>query len=467
MLLSAKRRRNQTSEDDHIFIFRVLICFSLAITAAICGYGEYELVKTSNERLYNDQYDSAVQHLDSHLLTVNAQLTDASNLFSHFMSFACSPSTMWPICTVDPPTAFIKIAQPILPITNSFSVGYAPFVKLDQLSEFNSFACNFIENTDYYDSGTNALSAENCGVYTVNETSKSVNFNQTSKIGKYSMHVPVLQVVGKSSSSDMLYDLYSDPILVNAIDNVVDCVYDNPESSFNSPILCSAYSDVFVSARSKLNSQTEDIEFRPAGAFFVPIFSSDGNKTLVGTSVLSFYFDGVLDDAHTVDDNGLYVVVETPTIVSTFVICDNCETPLLGKGDLHDKKYNSFRREIDFPDSIPYDIFIYPSDLFAKESNDDLSNNPWIACAIVVIAVIFSSLIFFCYDYLVHHAAHRRDEAISNSKRQFISFISHEIRSPMNTGNKMIQNFKITLFYFNFFLETIFLSTSRITIVGR
>ena len=47
-------------------------------------------------------------------------------------------------------------------------------------------------------------------------------------------------------------------------------------------------------------------------------------------------------------------------------------------------------------------------------------------------AVLVTSVIFFCYDILMNRQA-RESEIIMNTKRLFVRYVSHEIRTPLNT----------------------------------
>jgi len=105
---------------------------------------------------------------------------------------------------------------------------------------------------------------------------------------------------------------------------------------------------------------------------------------------------------------------------------------------MHSRKYNHFKRSILLAGpgrglfsngSANYTLTLYPSDeLFAVYS----TMNPWVATIGAVCIIIFTSLLFFMYDFFVRRDFTAKYELLK-AKRQFVRFVSHEVRTPLNS----------------------------------
>jgi signal transduction histidine kinase len=120
-----------------------------------------------------------------------------------------------------------------------------------------------------------------------------------------------------------------------------------------------------------------------------------------------------------------------------------------GEGDLHDRSFEKYRRsrvltsldgETLFSDmSAVYTLtLLYPT---KKLFNVYSTTNPAVATAGAVLIVMFTSFVFLLYDLFVRKAFNEKDSAL-NAKRQFMCFVSHEVRTPLNSvcmGLKFMQ----------------------------
>ena len=85
--------------------------------------------------------------------------------------------------------------------------------------------------------------------------------------------------------------------------------------------------------------------------------------------------------------------------------------------------------------SASYSLALYPNDeLFDVYS----TINPVAATMGAVGVIIFTSLLFFMYDFFVRQEFHKK-KAIIDAKRQFVRFISHEVRTPLNAISMGLQ----------------------------
>lgn len=117
-----------------------------------------------------------------------------------------------------------------------------------------------------------------------------------------------------------------------------------------------------------------------------------------------------------------------------------------GEGDFHQTKYDRFRRHIHLTgqgtyhvNSPTYTLSIYPNDQLYEVYS---TNNPWVATVGAVCIIAFTSLLFLLYDFMVRREFVAKQELLA-SKRKFMRFVSHEVRTPMNSvcmGISVIQH---------------------------
>jgi signal transduction histidine kinase len=117
-----------------------------------------------------------------------------------------------------------------------------------------------------------------------------------------------------------------------------------------------------------------------------------------------------------------------------------------GDGDLHDRQYSDLGLSIDLYSpglfnyrAADYKLYLYPSaELFEVYS----TTNPIIALFGALCIVLFTSLLFFLYDFYVRQEFHH-NQAIAEAKRQYVHYISHAVRTPLNAvvmGSQLVQD---------------------------
>jgi signal transduction histidine kinase/CheY-like chemotaxis protein len=111
---------------------------------------------------------------------------------------------------------------------------------------------------------------------------------------------------------------------------------------------------------------------------------------------------------------------------------DRCE------GDHHDPRYNKFGRSAILACSEggglnnftqTYTLSIYPNERLYEAYS---TNNPMVATIGAVLIILFTSLLFFAYDHFVRKDITAKNHLL-DAKRQFVRFVSHEVRTPLNS----------------------------------
>eukprot|EP00600_Ochromonadales_sp_CCMP1393_P003153 CAMPEP_0174982454 /NCGR_PEP_ID=MMETSP0004_2-20121128/16521_1 /TAXON_ID=420556 /ORGANISM="Ochromonas sp., Strain CCMP1393" /LENGTH=226 /DNA_ID=CAMNT_0016234445 /DNA_START=91 /DNA_END=768 /DNA_ORIENTATION=+ len=119
-----------------------------------------------------------------------------------------------------------------------------------------------------------------------------------------------------------------------------------------------------------------------------------------------------------------------------FYIVDGTVDRVALIGDRHDSVYDKYARSASLTDALPisnssetYTLTMYPNDEFFSSYS---TSNPWIAAIGSACVMLLTSLLFFLYDFLMREEVEKR-QGLLDSKRKFIRFVSHEVRTPLNT----------------------------------
>jgi signal transduction histidine kinase/CheY-like chemotaxis protein len=156
---------------------------------------------------------------------------------------------------------------------------------------------------------------------------------------------------------------------------------------------------------------------------------------LSGLIASSIVWDEVLENVFANEVSGIDCVLSTENQVYTYYVVDGNAT-FKGEGDLHDSEYDGYLREIALTadgffsgTSATYTLRLYPSDEFFEIYT---TSNPTIATIGAVCIIIFTSLLFFLYDFWVRQEFNEKKELLE-AKRKFVRFVSHEVRTPLNS----------------------------------
>lgn len=117
------------------------------------------------------------------------------------------------------------------------------------------------------------------------------------------------------------------------------------------------------------------------------------------------------------------------------------EAVLLGKGDAHDTEYDDFRLEVELTSqnsgshhyfgelSVSYTLVLYPSDQFFDSF---ATANPFLSSIGAIMVLVITSGLFVLYDTVVRREYFVKKDLLE-AKRKFIRFVSHEVRTPLNS----------------------------------
>jgi signal transduction histidine kinase/CheY-like chemotaxis protein len=156
---------------------------------------------------------------------------------------------------------------------------------------------------------------------------------------------------------------------------------------------------------------------------------------VVGYIPTVILMDEMLENVFGDEVSGIDAVFETETKAVTFTVIHGVGH-LVGDGDLHDRSYDSKKEwvvltnEHDFNEGSPtFRLSLYPNGGFRDAYH---TRNPRRGAIGSVCIIIFTSLFFFLYDSCVRREFNSSRELLQ-ARRQFMRFVSHEVRTPLNS----------------------------------
>lgn len=155
---------------------------------------------------------------------------------------------------------------------------------------------------------------------------------------------------------------------------------------------------------------------------------------MTGLVFATFVWEDLLEGLFPVDTSGIDIVVSTKKDAYTYTIVRG-QVVLVGEGDLHQDAFSESRKGMDIAidglaeASVAFTINFYANDSFDEPFHSDSKNVAAIGAAALV---VLTSCLFFLYDVLVLRQ-HNAQKQLLEAKRQFVRFISHEVRTPLNS----------------------------------
>lgn len=149
--------------------------------------------------------------------------------------------------------------------------------------------------------------------------------------------------------------------------------------------------------------------------------------------------DTLLENAFSKTVTGIDAVFESDALSVTYKIIEGVPQ-LVGEGKRHDKKYEAQQVQIQMADP---EIFRTEDGtnttkkfIFSLTPNDDFyevyeTPGPIVAAIVVAASILLTMLVFFLYDLYVRREFNAKKDLLE-SRRQFMRFVSHEVRTPLN-----------------------------------
>jgi len=424
-LPGASQKRKQLTNQQVLLLGRVIFTICLCGVAGGLGYLANRLLSEAETELAETQFDSIAVRALLSARDIAERKTEGSVTMATIMAFHFPNADAWPFVALE--NGYEEISTDLIETSDGREMGMAPFVAPAQLSEFETFAYDYYESKF---SNETAVSSFGKGVFGINpalgtsdnryhETDGNTSYDSPNKL-----FAPILHHNAGDHPALML-NLHFQETRGVAIDEMIDCAEDRATTG-DLMIECGSITDMLI-----LTSQAS--EPGPGAVIFQPIYPANNNTVLAGVIASSIVWDEVLLDVFAEEDSGIECVLRTAGNTYTYTITNGIVS-LKGEGDLHDNQYNSFGQPLVITEglfsesSASYSLTLYPTGGFFRTYR---TSNPLVATIGAVGIILFTSLMFFIYDFLVQREMNHNHE-ILNAKRKFVRFISHEIRTPLN-----------------------------------
>lgn len=410
-----------------IRVFRVLLVLFLVAAGAVSGTISFIYLRNKERnKLRSELHSMASDVLSIANQGFRAKLIVLKHL-STILSYHCPNATQWPTCSLSR-QYFEELSSPMVDISLSRSISINPLVYPSQQESFEAYAYDKFEKENY-PNGT-GISSFGKGFFSQDEEGARHADDGKSNHSEYDLFLPVFQPANIANNwRGIMYNMHSEATRAAAIDTTINC----STASINLlksgecvSQMCSSVTD-FI----QLVSDTSP---RPASIFFTPVFPLNDNTTLVAIDTVILNWDTILG-ASAGFKSEIYCTVESAvggvsSANHTFRI-ERGKATYTNSRDIDGGI--SMSADLDFSEniasSVAYRLHFYPSRELYAEFHSLL---PIIASAVCVAIIVTISLTFIGYDVLVKREA-LENKLLLDSKRVFVRFISHEIRTPINT----------------------------------
>ena len=350
-------------------------------------------------------------------------------------SYSAPDAAEWPFIWVD---GYFDIVQSVTPTSAWTGLHLCPIVPPDVLPEWEDFAYGKYRETFGNDTDAGARSHFGAGVWIQDPSIDTADNRMHDTTGvslhgsPYDLIAPKFQHASGNKSGYIMMNIHGFKTQSQAVDAVINCtMFERPEDPTKN---CQALSGMNV-------PMVQPTAFAEMGTFsFIatPIFPKNDPNTLVGFIFGAIWWVEVMEEVFPTQAEGIDCVMkgrfEDSESVYSYTIKDGSGV-FVGEGDLHDSNYDEFKMEEvlieqDMSDfGATYTLTCYPNDSFSEVYT---TVNPMAAAIGAAMIIIITSAFFFLYDRCVTKEIDSKKEYLE-AKRQFIRFVSHEVRTPLNS----------------------------------
>ena len=421
-------RNNHYSGGRALWCGRALFFACLFLVAAVLGVVAFWLVDSSQKKLAETQYESIVERALKEVDSSASRKQGGTKTMASIVSQMLPDADAYPFVSVP---GFESIAYHLLNTSSNRELGFVPLVKEEQLTEFEEFAYDYYAQR-FPGNDKAAVSSFGRGIWATNTTTGN-RYHVTpdnAYLDEEQMHndtffTPIFQH-DSGAHPVLMLDIRSEPARARQIEDLMQCVEKRTQEE-NLDMPCGAITDIV-----QLRGQPPGTG--PGAVVLQPIYPANDPFTITAILASPVVWDEILRDVFANTVSGVDCVLETEQTTYSYRI-ENGIPIGVDYGDAHSTKYDSLRRSIEInhneytPSSPSYTLHLYPNAALYEGYE---SVGPVYAALGAVAIMIFTSLIFLCYDGCVRREFSSKDELIA-ARRQYVRYISHEVRTPLNT----------------------------------
>lgn len=431
------------SNKKAVWAGRIAFLLCLVLVAAILGVLTERVLTGAETSLAESQFESTCERVLKEAYEITIRKRMGTIAMASVVAEMQPNADDWPFITIP---GYETMAMNIINASSGQALGLAPLVRPDQIEEFETFIYDFFENKRRppFVNDTAVRSSFGKGIWGVNPTlnTTDLRYRITNASTTYGSRYDVITPISfhqAGYNAVLLFNSHSEETRGLAIDSIIDCSAERAKSNDPESIPCGVLTDILI----LIGNNT--VKIGPGAVLMQPVYPADNKTVLSGIIMSTIVWDEVLHNVFPATVSGIDCVLETEHQVYTYRVTKGIVS-ILGKGDLHDPNYDKFKRSINLTGlqyynnaSAIYSLSLYPTDtLYAVFS----TANPTTAAVGSVLIIIFTSLLFFLYDFFVRKEFTTKDELL-DSKRRFVRFISHEVRTPLNAvcmGLSLVQD---------------------------
>lgn len=396
----------------------------MLVAASVFGGLAYKITRDQEEQTAIHTYESIAASALEQAQAITRRKQQGAQSLTTMWSFAFPDADQWPLVGF---RGFTRLANEIAALSSSAGHGFMAIVKPNEVEEFEAHAKALYQEYEYPDSA--GWSDFGFGIYGMNasagyEDSKFHDISgETAWNSKYNIMAPFLQHKNTfNNPSLLLRNLHQFELRGRVLEDIIDCGKAADQNATTSPTCTTVtgFTEIFVRPG-------------PSAVFFNPIFPANDPTEVVGFIGTSMNWAEVLTNVVPDYVDGLDCVISDGLDSFTYVIREGVPV-LLGEGDQHDPKFDSYgdsitlNEDTSVVESAIYTLSLYPSETIFNEFRSDIPRH---AAILFVSVTVACTLLFFLYDYFMQHESHQQKK-ILDMKRRFVRFISHEIRTPLN-----------------------------------
>lgn len=414
------------TKNSSLWMGRVLYSLCLLGVAALLGFFAFYFVHSSQQNLAEHQFESIAERALKSVERIAARKQSGTKTMANVVAQAVPDAAVYPFVTVP---GFESMATSVMETASIRECGFCPLVEESQREAFETFAYEYFGKR-FPDQNDTALSSFGQGVWNTNpetgERYHEVGGATDPSISNRTFLTPILQH-DKGAHPALMLNIRGAPARARQIEDMMRCA-DVRSQSGNLSMPCGAITDIV-----NLRGQPEGTG--PGAVIIEPIHPASQPDQVTAILASTIVWDEILEDVFADSVSGIDCVLETTEgTVYSYSVQGGIATPV-GWQDRHDPQYDHFQRSATINanqytrNSPTYTLHLYPNDGFYQTYN---SVNPIYATLLVVGVMVFTSLSFLVYDWNVRKEFSSKKELLE-ARRRFVRFISHEVRTPLNS----------------------------------
>lgn len=446
---------------------RLIFFFCLLVLGILLGSLAYWICSESEHNLAEQQFSTINERAVKVAKGIAYRKLLGGDAMAKIVGQMLPNASAWPFVFVP---GYNEIAGNIVPTSLSKGLNFAPILQPEEVDEWETFAYNHYDN--FFPAWDDSLPAFNSSDPTNPNNNVLARDPATKPFGRgvwnklpngTFFHDVTGDTSPEWSSPNKIvvpkfhHSIYNSPLTMfnfhypkvhgSTVDGVIECALNRSEmlgdflaDKKQELLNQNDYSDIpcgSISAMTLTNAAGKG----PGGLMARPIYPAGSPTELKGFIVGFLYWNEVLEDIFADGVSGVDAVLTTKNQNKTYTYSITDGKPYYddtrGEGDFHDEKYGHLGETVILVEpgnmnnnaTDTYTLTLYPnSELFESYK----SATPIYATVGAIVAMLLTSAMFIVYDYYVRREFTAKKELLE-AKRQFVRFVSHEVRTPLNS----------------------------------